>query len=148
MLLSYTNPYFNSRSTELSLKSQAGERYPFGLYPASRRITSLDLTSIASSLSRGRLTGDSWAYPWQPISCPSLQIRAHKSGYVSIVRPGMNHVALIRFSPSRSSNRSAATAPNSPLDMGVGVIMPRAIHKDRASKSNVRQTMCLFMRYH
>jgi hypothetical protein len=38
--------------------------------------------------------------------------------------------------------RAAPITPNSPRDTGVGVVMPRAIQPDIASKSNVMQTMC------
>ena len=36
--------------------------------------------------------------------------------------------------------RGTATAPNSPREMDVGVVMPRCIHSDGPSKSNVRHT--------
>ena len=36
--------------------------------------------------------------------------------------------------------RAAPTTPNSPRDMGVGVVSPRAIQPDTVSKSKVRQT--------
>ena len=37
--------------------------------------------------------------------------------------------------------RREASAPNSPRDSGVGVVMPRAMKPDWVSKSKVRQTM-------
>ena len=37
--------------------------------------------------------------------------------------------------------RRDASAPNSPRDSGVGVVMPRAMKPDWVSKSKVRQTM-------
>ncbi len=53
----------------------------------------------------------------------------------------MNQVDLMLRDLSRSRIRGAATAPNSPRDSGVGVVMPRAMKPDWVSKSNVRQTM-------
>src|SRR5215218_2259126 len=44
--------------------------------------------------------------------------------------------------PRRSSSRrmrGTATAPNSPREIDVGVVMPRWIHSDGPSKSNERQ---------
>jgi hypothetical protein len=41
--------------------------------------------------------------------------------------------------------RRAPIAPNSPREMGSGVIIPREIQIDRASKSNERQTICFFI---
>ena len=43
--------------------------------------------------------------------------------------------------------RSAPTTPNSPREIGVGVVMPRAIQPDKASKSNVRQTIWVAMEW-
>ena len=37
--------------------------------------------------------------------------------------------------------RRDASAPNSPRESGVGVVMPRAMKPDCVSKSNVRQTI-------
>src|SRR2546427_12569992 len=54
----------------------------------------------------------------------------------------MNQVAgMPRFFRS-ARMRAAPITPNSPRDTGVGVVMPRAIQPDMASKSNVMQTMC------
>src|SRR5271170_1017388 len=52
----------------------------------------------------------------------------------------MNQVVGIskRFITSRM--RAEATTPNSPREIGVGVVMPREMNPDRASKSKVRQT--------
>ena len=58
-----------------------------------------------------------------------------------MVKPGMNHVALMARALRKSRIRSAAVAPNSPRDSGVGVVMPRAMKPDWVSKSKVRQTM-------
>src|SRR5258706_15218912 len=44
------------------------------------------------------------------------------------------------FSSARM--RAAPITPNSPRDTGVGVVMPRAIQPDIASKSKLMQTMC------
>ncbi|MNC90400.1 hypothetical protein D3C83_64920 [compost metagenome] len=47
------------------------------------------------------------------------------------------------YSRSKERMRGSATfGPNSPRDMGVGDVMPRAIHPDIASKSKVRHAMC------
>src|SRR5947209_11295403 len=42
--------------------------------------------------------------------------------------------------------RGTATAPNSPREIGVGEVSPRAIMPDMASKSKVMQTRCRPMR--
>src|SRR5438552_15744866 len=54
----------------------------------------------------------------------------------------MNQVAgMPRFSSS-ARMRAAPITPNSPRDTGVGVVMPRAIQPEIASKSKLMQTMC------
>ena len=53
----------------------------------------------------------------------------------------MNQVAGMSRCPNSLSSRSAPTAPNSPREIGVGVVWPRAMNSDKASKSNVRQTI-------
>src|SRR5215475_8602259 len=58
-----------------------------------------------------------------------------------MVWPGMNQVALMPYSASRARIRRAPTRPNSPRDIGVGEVKPRAIQGETASKSKVRQTM-------
>src|SRR5712691_10189118 len=54
----------------------------------------------------------------------------------------MNQVAGMPRFLSRASTRAAPITPNSPRDTGVGVVMPRAIQPDIASKSKLMQTMC------
>jgi hypothetical protein len=51
----------------------------------------------------------------------------------------MKKVAGILRRASRRNNRGTATAPNSPREIGVGAVIPRCIHNDGPSKSNVRQ---------
>src|SRR5262252_8021241 len=58
-----------------------------------------------------------------------------------MVWPGMNQVALMPYSASSARIRRAPTRPNSPRDIGVGEVKPRAIQGETASKSKVRQTM-------
>src|SRR5260221_10956785 len=67
-------------------------------------------------------------------------MRVQSAGYVSIVWPGMNQVEGMACDASNARMRSAPTAPNSPCEIGVGVVMPRAIQSDSASKSKVRHT--------
>src|SRR6266705_3193153 len=55
----------------------------------------------------------------------------------------MNQVAGM---PNFLSSASTRAAPNSPNETGVGVVMPRAIQPEIASKSNVMQTMCFATR--
>src|SRR5206468_258051 len=55
----------------------------------------------------------------------------------------MNQVAGMPNFFSSASTRAAPITPNSPRDTGVGVVMPRAIQPEIASKSNVMQTICL-----
>src|SRR5258708_22678732 len=43
---------------------------------------------------------------------------------------------------SSARMRPAPITPNSPRDTGIGVVMPRAIQPDVASKSKLMQTMC------
>src|SRR2546426_11775448 len=54
----------------------------------------------------------------------------------------MNQVAGMPRFLSRARMRAAPIAPNSPRDTGVGVVMPRAIQPDIASKSKLMQTIC------
>src|SRR6266702_7929274 len=54
----------------------------------------------------------------------------------------MNQVAGMPRSFSSARMRAAPITPNSPRDTGVGVVMPRPIQPDIASKSKVMQTMC------
>src|ERR1700716_2142908 len=56
-------------------------------------------------------------------------------------------VSILYFFSSASSRGVATSAPNSPRDTGVGDVMPRAINPDIASKSNVKQTICLAMTF-
>jgi hypothetical protein len=49
--------------------------------------------------------------------------------------------ALMARDARKSMIRRDASAPNSPRDSGVGVVIPRAMKPDCVSKSNVRQTM-------
>src|SRR5712691_542918 len=58
----------------------------------------------------------------------------------------MNQVAGMPRFLSSARMRAAPITPNSPRDTGVGVVMPRAIQPDMASKSNVMQTMCFATR--
>ena len=63
-------------------------------------------------------------------------------GQLSMVKPGVNQVALMPRSFRNFRMRPDATRPpNSPRDSGVGVVMPRAMKPDWVSKSKVRQTM-------
>src|SRR2546423_6778001 len=54
----------------------------------------------------------------------------------------MNQVAGMPRSLSSARMRAAPITPNSPRDTGVGVVMPRAIQPDIASKSKLMQTIC------
>src|SRR6266699_3012877 len=58
----------------------------------------------------------------------------------------MNQVAGMPNFLSSASTRAAPITPNSPRETGVGVVMPRAIQPEIASKSNVMQTMCFATR--
>src|SRR2546427_4456269 len=58
----------------------------------------------------------------------------------------MNQVAGMPWSLSSARIRAAPITPNSPRDTGVGVVMPRAIHPEIASKSKLMQTMCFATR--
>src|SRR5712691_7666824 len=58
----------------------------------------------------------------------------------------MNHVARMPCLFSSARTRSAPITPNSPRETAVGVVMPRAIQPEIASKSNVMQTMCFATR--
>src|SRR6516225_4258707 len=55
----------------------------------------------------------------------------------------MNQVDLIPCFLRSARMRRAPTRPNSPRDIGVGEVNPRAIQPDTASKSKVRQTIRL-----
>src|SRR5712691_3405024 len=54
----------------------------------------------------------------------------------------MNHVAGMPCFFSSARMRPAAITPNSPRDTGVGVVIPRAIQPEIASKSKLMQTIC------
>src|SRR3954465_6084438 len=58
----------------------------------------------------------------------------------------MNHVVFTEFFFSKARIRSLATTPNSPREIAVGVVMPRAMNPDIASKSKARQTRCTLFR--
>src|SRR5437879_4892358 len=58
----------------------------------------------------------------------------------------MNQVAGMPRFLSSARMRAAPITPNSPRDTGVGVVMPRAIQPDIASKSKVMQAMCFATR--
>src|SRR6266571_2419210 len=58
----------------------------------------------------------------------------------------MNQVAGMPCFLSSARMRAAPITPNSPRDTGVGVVIPRAIQPDIASKSKLMQTMCFAMR--
>src|SRR5712691_565204 len=58
----------------------------------------------------------------------------------------MNQVVGMPCSFSSARMRAAPITPNSPRDTGVGVVMPRAIQPEIASKSKVMQTMCFATR--
>src|SRR5437660_6455276 len=53
----------------------------------------------------------------------------------------MNQVEGMPCFLSSARMRAAPITPNSPRDIGVGVVMPRAIQPDIASKSKLMQTM-------
>src|SRR5215203_3788414 len=57
----------------------------------------------------------------------------------------MNHVLVRSRSANRFRIRGTATAPNSPRETGVGLSRSLTIHSDTASKSNVKQTVPLFI---
>src|SRR5579885_2268582 len=54
----------------------------------------------------------------------------------------MNQVERMPWRSRSARMRGAATTPNSPREIGVGVVMPRAMKPEIASKSKVRQTIC------
>jgi hypothetical protein len=58
-----------------------------------------------------------------------------------MVKPGTHQVVAMSRDFRNASIRRDASAPNSPRDSGVGVVMPRAMKPDWVSKSKVRQTM-------
>src|SRR3982074_2788986 len=58
----------------------------------------------------------------------------------------MNQVAGTPCFLGSARMRAAPITPNSPRDTGVGVVMPRAIQPESASKSKLMQTMCFAMR--
>jgi hypothetical protein len=60
---------------------------------------------------------------------------------MSITTPGTKNVAGMPCRRRRSKMRGTATRPNSPREIGVGVVNPRAMKPVIASKSKVRQTM-------
>jgi hypothetical protein len=70
-----------------------------------------------------------------------LTTASHSRGQLSMVNPGMNQVALMAREARKSMIRRDASAPNSPRESGVGVVIPRAMKPDCVSKSNVRQTI-------
>src|SRR6201747_2349525 len=103
---------------------------------------SLARTRSASSSSRVWFAFGIWAQEWWPISWPPSTTAALSLGQLSMVKPGVNQVALMPRSFRNFRMRAQATRPpNSPRDNGVGVVMPRAMKPDWVSKSKVRQTM-------
>src|SRR6478672_9857059 len=58
-----------------------------------------------------------------------------------MVKPGTNQVAWMPHDFSKARMRRDASAPNSPRESGVGVVIPRAMKPDWVSKSKVKQTM-------
>ncbi len=56
--------------------------------------------------------------------------------------PGTNQVLRIAYLSSSARIRAAPMMPNSPREIGVGVVMPRATQPDIASRSKVRHAMC------
>ena len=66
-----------------------------------------------------------------------------------MVCPGMNQVLFIPYFSSSASSRGAPTrAPNSPREIQEGVVCPRAMNPEMASKSKVKQTMCFLLNWH
>src|SRR5216683_1086536 len=57
----------------------------------------------------------------------------------------MNQVAGMPCFSNSARMRAAPITPNSPRDSGVGVVMPRAIQPESASKSKLMQAMCFAM---
>src|SRR6185295_1339571 len=57
----------------------------------------------------------------------------------------MKKLAGTRYFARSFSIRGTATAPNSPREIGVGLVRPRAMKPDMASKSKVMQTMCFLI---
>src|SRR4051812_3918264 len=102
---------------------------------------SLARTRSASSSSRLWFAFGICAQEWCPISWPASATAAASFGQLSMVKPGVNQVALMPRSFRNVRMRPDAMAPNSPRDSGVGVVMPRAMKPDWVSKSKVRQTM-------
>ena len=78
---------------------------------------------------------------WLAISCPCSTTAAHSFGQLSMVKPGTHQVVAMPRDLRNARMRREASAPNSPRDSGVGVVMPRAMKPDWVSKSKVRQTM-------
>ncbi len=62
-----------------------------------------------------------------------------------MITPGTNQVLRMAYFSSSARIRSAPTMPNSPREIGVGVVMPRATQPAITSKSKVRQAICLDM---
>src|SRR2546427_10364678 len=58
----------------------------------------------------------------------------------------MNQVEGMPCFLSSARTRAAPLTPNSPRDTGVGVVMPRAIQPEIASKSKLMQTICFTTR--
>src|SRR4029079_10339744 len=58
----------------------------------------------------------------------------------------MKNVACTRYFASRARMRGIACAPNSPREIGVGLVIPRAMKPDMASKSNPSVTRWAVMR--
>ena len=52
-----------------------------------------------------------------------------------MVKPGTNQVVRMPREARNARMRREASAPNSPRDSGVGVVMPRAMKPDCVSKS-------------
>ena len=58
-----------------------------------------------------------------------------------MVNPGINYVDVMSYFFCKDTIRCAPIMPNSPRDIGVGVILPRAMWPDITSKSKVRHTI-------
>src|SRR5438046_9768992 len=104
-------------------------------------MASLARTRSASSSVRLMPAGGMCAQLLWATSCPPATTASHSLGQLSMVKPGTNQVLWMRRDARKARMRREASAPNSPRDSGVGVVMPRAMKPDCVSKSKVRQTM-------